>query len=131
MNLIVFTDGASRGNPGPAAYGYIIKDRMGVMLHQAGEVIGETTNNVAEYTGVLKALEYIAKFYSQKKIDSISFFMDSQLIARQLAGIYKIKNPTLKQIYLQIKVLEDKFSQISYTHIPRGENLSSKTLIWR
>lgn len=66
MELIVNTDGASRGNPGPAAYGYIIKKKGGEILHQEGGKIGIDTNNVAEYTGALKAFEYIKDHYSHK-----------------------------------------------------------------
>lgn len=61
MDFVVNTDGASKGNPGPASYGYIIKNSDGAIVHQEGKLIGETTNNVAEYTAVLKALEYIKK----------------------------------------------------------------------
>lgn len=128
MNLIINTDGASRGNPGPASYGYIIKNSDGVILHQEGQAIGINTNNVAEYSGVLKALEYINEHYAEKAPHKIEVVADSQLIIRQLAGLYKIKNPTLKIIYQQIKDMEVELGEISYRHVLRAENFIADKL---
>ena len=122
MNLIINTDGASRGNPGPASYGYIIKNSDGVILHQEGQPIGINTNNVAEYSGVLKALEYINEHFSSKAPHQIEVVADSQLIIRQLAGMYKIKSPTLTVIYNQIKQMEFDLGEVSYRHVLRAEN---------
>jgi ribonuclease HI len=126
MKYLIFTDGASRGNPGPAAYGFIIKDEQGVILHQEGQCMGQTTNNVAEYTGVLKALEYVS--LNLPTFVEVAMFMDSQLVARQLEGVYKIKNIQLMVIYQKIKKLEALFNGISYTHIPRAENFIADKL---
>ncbi len=128
MNLIVNTDGASRGNPGPASYGYIIKGADGVMLHQEGKTIGVATNNVAEYTAVKSALSYIKEHYSHKTPHSIEVISDSQLIAQQLAGNYKIKNPTLKVIYQDIKIIEMELGLISYRNVPRAQNFIADRL---
>ncbi len=126
MKLIVFSDGASRGNPGPASYGYLIKNSDGVILHQEGKVIGRATNNVAEYSGVLAALEYIQKNLS-KTTPEILFQMDSLLVVQQLRGVYKIKNPGLFILYQQIRVLEANL-KIIYKHVPRAENFLADRL---
>ncbi|MBI2596426.1 ribonuclease HI family protein [Candidatus Daviesbacteria bacterium] len=122
MNLIINTDGASRGNPGPASYGYIVKSNTGVILHQEGKVIGVTTNNIAEYTAVLKSLEYIEKKYIDKIPHEIEVIADSELIIRQLSGRYRVKNLRLKEIYYQIKQKEKTLGKIIYRSVPRKEN---------
>lgn len=120
MKLIIFTDGASRGNPGPASLGYVIKNENGLILHQAGEILGVQTNNFAEYSAVLFAFEYIDKHLS--KYQTITFYMDSLLVAMQLSGKYKLKSETLRPLFLQIKEIEKKFDLVSYSHVPRKEN---------
>lgn len=124
MKLKVFTDGASRGNPGPASVGFVIKDSStGVILHEKGEVIGRNTNNVAEYTAVLKAFEYIKKYLRRGKKDlQIEVITDSQLIAKQLSGLFKIKNPNLGRLFGQVKSLEMELGIVSYKNVPRAQN---------
>jgi len=122
MELIINTDGASRGNPGPASYGFIIKTKDGLILHQEGQKIGEDTNNVAEYTGALKAFEYVRDYLSKKGPHKIRFQADSQLVIRQLAGIYKIKNPRLKIIYQKIVAILPELGEVEFHHVPRAEN---------
>lgn len=126
MNLIIYTDGASRGNPGLASYGFIIKDDQGVILHQEGKYIGQTTNNIAEYSAIKAALEY-AKGNFPKAVN-VNFFMDSQLAARQLSGFYRVKNPRIAVLYADIKKLEVGFDKVSYTHVPRAENFIADRL---
>src|SRR5262245_52861895 len=121
MDLVINTDGASRGNPGPASYGYIIRQKGGAILHQEGKRIGETTNNIAEYTAVFSALEYINKKFSHRAPHNIQIVTDSQLIAKQLAGLYKIKNPGLKVIYDKIKMMEFDLGNVSYKNVPREQ----------
>lgn len=128
MDLIVNTDGASRGNPGPASYGYVIKNKDGVILHQEGKKIGVATNNIAEYTAVLSALEYINNNYSHKLPHQILILADSQLIVRQLSGIYKIKNIGLREIFYKIKELELTLVNVTYKHIYRQENFVADRL---
>jgi ribonuclease H / adenosylcobalamin/alpha-ribazole phosphatase len=129
MNLIINTDGASRGNPGPASYGYVIKDKIsGVILHQEGKVIGINTNNVAEYTAVLKAFEYAAKYFSKKAPHEIEIVTDSELIARQLAGFYKVKNANLKILFDKIKSIEIELGKVAYRNVPRAQNFMADKL---
>lgn len=121
MKFIINTDGASRGNPGPASYGFIIKSASGTILHQEGKTIGVATNNVAEYTAVLSALSYI-KTYFPNTAHTLEVITDSKLIASQLSGRYKIKNANLKKIFDQIKKIEGALGQIIYRNVPRAQN---------
>ncbi len=121
MKLIVYTDGASRGNPGPASYGFTISEYPGKLLIEKGEYIGIATNNVAEYTAVLEVLKTIKEKFHKIPLE-IKFYADSKLVVQQLSGKYKIKSPHLKQIIEKIKILENELGNISYNHIPREAN---------
>lgn len=128
MDLIIFTDGASRGNPGPASYGYIIYARGGEILHQEGKTLGVTTNNVAEYTGVLEALSYIKKRWPDQLFHKIELKADSKLVIEQLSGRFKLKSPHLRILFSQIKEIERELGGILYTHVPRAENFVADRL---
>src|SRR5581483_5072847 len=122
MELIINTDGASRGNPGPASFGYVIKKKDAEVLHQEGQKIGITTNNVAEYMGVLEALKYVRDHYSHKAPHTIEVVADSLLIVSQLSGKYKLKSAHLKVLFDQIKILEKEVGTVSYRHVLRAHN---------
>jgi len=126
VKLIIYTDGASRGNPGIASYGFSISDGKGKILFEEGKYIGIATNNFAEYSGVLNALKYIKKHYPNA--EQINFYMDSKLVAEQLSGRYKIKSLNLKPLIHEIKELEAKFELITYKHIPRELNKRADSL---
>ncbi len=128
MILKINTDGASRGNPGPASFGFVIYAVDGVILHQEGGYIGTNTNNVAEYTGVLRAFEYIHKYFSEKSPHKIEVVADSLLIVRQLSGSYKIKNLGLKVLFDAIKILEFDLGEVFYRHVPRERNFIADRL---
>lgn len=128
MKLIVYTDGASRGNPGPASYGFTIAEAAGRLLHEEGEFIGIATNNVAEYTAVLRALETISDRFNKKGPVQVELFADSKLVAEQLSGRYKIKSPHLKPIIEKIKILALQLGRITYNHIPRELNTMADKL---
>ena len=115
MNLTIYTDGASRGNPGRASYGFVIFDENKNKIHEAGGYIGVNTNNFAEYTAVIKSLEYASKRFSGKI--SVQFFMDSKLVVEQLSGRFKVKSENLRPLIAQIRELESKYKQISYQTI--------------
>ncbi len=121
MKIIINTDGAARGNPGPASYGFVIRNEEGKVIYEEGKAIGVDTNNVAEYTAVLRAFEYLISL-DKRDFDEVRVLADSQLIVRQLSGIYKIKNLKLKQLYEKIKILEFDLPPVSYDSIPREEN---------
>ena len=113
--IFVYTDGGSRGNPGPSGIGILITDENRNIIYKHGEYIGEATNNQAEYTALIKAL----KNASQHFHGEASCFSDSELMVRQLTGKYKVKNSGIKKLFLKVKKLEKKFEKISYTHVYR------------
>lgn len=126
--FIIYTDGASRGNPGQSSAGFVIKDVDGVIWHQECVYLGKATNNFAEYMAVKLALERFIKNFRHTLPARIEFRVDALLIASQLSGIYKIKSQSLKQIYDQIKLLESQAGIIIYKQIPRAENFLADRL---
>ncbi|MBI2021451.1 ribonuclease HI family protein [Candidatus Daviesbacteria bacterium] len=128
MEVVINTDGASRGNPGPSSYGYIIKSVSGVMLHQESKKIGLATNNIAEYTAVLFSLKYLKDHYVHKAPHQVQVLSDSKLITEQLKGNFKIKNLKLKEIYQKIKILEFELGMVFYKHVPRSKNFLADRL---
>lgn len=127
QTLTIHTDGGARGNPGPAAIGVVIKEE-GKLIHQFGETIGETTNNVAEYTAVIKALEWCKKRGNHPS--SIHFFLDSLLVVQQLNGIYKIKDAKLRDLSFQIRILENEVGGvITYRAVRRELNKEADCMV--
>lgn len=130
-NYLVYSDGGSRGNPGPAGYGVVIKHDK--KTENLSGFIGVCTNNQAEYTGVLKALEHLANKLSLKKEKEgieIKFFLDSELIVEQMNGRYKIKNEGLKPLFWSIRELILKLGgKVSFSHIPREQNSAADKLV--
>lgn len=128
-DFTIYTDGGSRGNPGPAAYGFVIYDSEMNLVYEEGKAIGNTTNNVAEYSGITEALKWLDQ---NRKIDkpSIKVFMDSQLAVMQLSGFWKIKNENIRNFSFTIKVLEKKLGgNISYSHVRRELNKEADRLV--
>lgn len=123
--LEIYCDGGARGNPGPAAYGFVVRNN-GQIIREQKEYIGIATNNVAEYTSVIAALKWLAKNFGGQ---DLNFFLDSQLVASQLSGLYKIKNSSIRNLVFEIKTLEAEFAQIRYTHIPREKNKEADRLV--
>jgi ribonuclease HI len=111
----IYSDGGARGNPGPAAIGVLVCDEKDQKMTDHGEAIGETTNNVAEYTAVIRGLTLAAEF----GISEADYFLDSELVARQLSGIYRLKAEHLKPLFAEVKKLEKKFKRVTYFHVPR------------
>lgn len=125
----VFTDGGARGNPGEAAYGFVVYDEGSNILFKEGKKIGISTNNVAEYKGVINALIWISEKFNGEEID-LQFFLDSNLIRSQLSGLFKIKNENLRDLYFTAKTYEDKIrGNISYSYIPREKNKEADLLV--
>lgn len=119
--LIIFCDGGSRGNPGEAAYGFVVSQE-GKELYKEGKKIGIDTNNVAEYSAVIAALKFLS---SQENLEynQIDFFLDSMLVVHQMNGLWKIKNENLRGLAFTAKTLERKLEKkITYTAIPREKN---------
>ena len=119
MQLIVNIDGGSRGNPGPAGAGVVIKTADdGTIIQQAGVFLGTATNNVAEYTGLVEGLKRALVF----KPDAVHIISDSELLVKQIKGIYRVKNAGLKPLYQQALELIAKFDKFSIEHVKRAFN---------
>lgn len=146
MKLIIHTDGGARGNPGPAAIGVVIEElrssedaksrsseegknsdtsSLRHLVTSFGKRIGETTNNVAEYTAIIEAFKYIQE---HRHLDTstprhFDFYLDSLLVVNQLKGLFKVKDARLRELLMAIRVLEGEVGGvITYTHVPREQN---------
>ncbi len=127
--LSIYCDGASRGNPGLAAAAFLVKDEKDKTIHQQSFFLGRTTNNVAEYNGVLLALQWLAK-ESLSENKEIHFYLDSLLVVNQLTGVFKIKNERLRRMTVQIKRIEEKIKKtIFYHHVERKYNKKADELV--
>lgn len=122
--LEVFTDGASRGNPGPAAIGIVFRRKGGGDLAAHAEAIGRATNNVAEYRAVVLALEFCQRW----GVKRVHLKMDSELIVRQLLGVYRVKSPDLRPLYQQVVFLSRGLAEFQVTHIRREQNAHADAL---
>lgn len=119
MKLIIHTDGGARGNPGPAAVGVVI-EQEGKEIAAFGKRIGETTNNVAEYTAVIEALKKVQSFGTG---NTLHFYLDSTLVVNQINGLFKVKDAKLRQLLFSVRELEQAVGgTIMYTSVPREQN---------
>ncbi len=125
LHLTIYTDGGARGNPGPAGIGVVVYNQDQEMIMQHKEYIGEATNNIAEYTAVLRALELVKDLQPH----SIHFFLDSELVVKQLNKEYKVKNKDLGKIFIRIWNLQQQFTAVSFEHIPRAQNKLADALV--
>jgi len=114
----LYTDGGSRGNPGPSASGYVMMTMEDIVVFQGGQYLGITTNNQAEYNALKLGLEQAVSRGSR----FVHVYMDSLLVINQMNGIYKVKNPDLAPVHHAIKALLHHFEKVSFTHIPRELN---------
>jgi ribonuclease HI len=125
--ITIYTDGGSRGNPGPAGAGVFIVDEDGVVLKEVSRFLGTRTNNWAEYEAVILGFETAKKL--GLKNTQLVFKLDSQLIAEQLSGNYQIKEPTLFEQFIKVHNFQVKdFPDTVFTHIPREENKEADRL---
>jgi ribonuclease HI len=123
-HLTAYSDGGARGNPGPAGYGVVIQDETGKKVAALSEYLGHQTNNVAEYQGLIAALEYAVE-NGHKALKVIS---DSELLVRQIKGIYKVKNSTLQELHGRAKDLIAQLDWFSIGHVLRGHNQEADDL---
>ena len=130
MGLIIYCDGGARGNPGPAASSFVV-EKDGRVIYKGTKFLGSTTNNVAEYNAVLLALSWLSENSSiQYPISNVKFILDSELVAKQLSGLYKVKNPNLKKLFATAKDLEQKIKmKIFYSAVPRTKNKLADFLV--
>ncbi len=129
--LFIYTDGGSRGNPGPSAVGVYITDEKKVEIAAIGKKIGHATNNIAEYKAVITALDWlIEKKDELTKITKIHFYLDSKLACSQITGVYKIKNAALRDCLFLVREKEAQIKKpIIYTFIPREKNEMADLLV--
>lgn len=130
-SINIYTDGGSRGNPGESALGVYISDENGDTLAEIGKTLGITTNNIAEYSAILEALTWVAENKkSMPNLQKINFYMDSQLAASQLNGIYRIKNANLRDLLFKIRQKEGEIGiAVLYSHIRREYNKKADKLV--
>lgn len=132
QRLSIYTDGGARKNPGPAAVGVVIKSETGVLIASFGKALGTATNNIAEYEGVIAALDWVKKAQADvgTSANGLQFFMDSLLVVMQLTGKYRVKEPHLKTLLYKIREQEQHLNiPISYSHIPREQNWEADALV--
>jgi probable phosphoglycerate mutase len=129
MRFTIHADGGARGNPGPAGSGAIVYDAKRETILEVSEYLGETTNNVAEYTAIIRALAGLADALGERsKQAEVLVEMDSQLVVKQMRGEYKIKHPNMKPLAAQVKMLVPRFGSVVFKHIPREENADADAL---
>ena|SRR3989344_1444228 len=142
MKIVVYTDGGARGNPGPAAVGVVIERTQNPehndqtkmeKITEFGRRIGEATNNVAEYRAVIEALHEIKNEKLKMKNDEpleIQFFLDSNLVVQQLNGLFKVKDAKLRELLMQVRVLEHGCGgEVRYAYVPREQNRRADELV--
>jgi ribonuclease HI len=118
-------DGGARGNPGPSAYGVVIRDPKGEIIAELSDYLGIQTNNYAEYSGLLAALEYAVR----EKHPSLKVLSDSELLVRQMQGRYKVKSPGLIDLYDRARALVRKLEHFSIEHVLRAYNREADRLV--
>ncbi len=125
MKYIINTDGGSRGNPGQAAIGVVIRDlETGKLVASFGKKIGITTNNVAEYSAVIAALQYVID--TKEQGSDIQFFLDSSLVVNQLNGLFKVKDSNMRNLMFKVRELEQGIDgHIVYSYVPREQNTAA------
>lgn len=128
MNIEIYTDGGARGNPGPAASAAVLW-KEGEKVAELSVFLGNNTNNYAEYSGVLLALEWTEKNVTKPSEVTLNFFLDSLLVVSQLKGVYKIKNEILLQLVTSINQKINNYKGVTYTHIPRAKNADADKLV--
>ncbi|HET9705474.1 MAG TPA: ribonuclease HI family protein [Vicinamibacterales bacterium] len=122
--ITAYFDGGARGNPGPAGYGVYIVDALGNVLSEQHGSLGTATNNIAEYHGLIAALQWAV----EHDVKQITVKGDSQLIVEQMRGNYKVKNEGLKPLYLQARMLVMQIGDVRFEHVPREQNKDADRL---
>jgi ribonuclease HI len=121
---VIYTDGAARGNPGPAGAGVCIRDAAGRVLVERGRYLGEATNNVAEYRALLIGLEEARRLGSPE----VQVRSDSELLVRQMRGVYRVRSAPLQELHARAKALEREFERVEYVHVTREHNRDADRL---
>ena len=125
MKAKLYTDGGSRGNPGPAAYAFVLEAEDGTVLDARGETIGVATNNVAEYSALVAGLERAVDV----GVDALEVISDSELLVKQMRGEYKVKNRVLQELFLDASRLARRIRRVTYTAVRREHNELADSLV--
>ena len=125
MKARLFTDGGARGNPGPAAYGFVLESEDGTVLAAEGEAIGTATNNVAEYSGLIAGLEKAIELH----VPQVEVVSDSELMVKQMRGEYRVKNEALRALYDEATALARQLGNVEYRHVKRAHNELADKLV--
>ena len=125
MKARLSTDGGARGNPGPAAYGYVLEAEDGTILDARGEAIGVATNNVAEYRALIAGLARAAEV----GVDELEVVSDSELVVKQMRGDYRVKNEALRELSVEAAALARKIGRVTYTAVRREHNELADRLV--
>lgn len=131
MEFILYADGGSRGNPGPAGAGAVVFDNLGKRVVEISDYLGVATNNIAEYEAVIRGLKKLAEEYSAEVLMSspLTIRMDSKLVIEQLKGAYKVKHPNLVPRYFEVKnILARSFNRVAFEHVYREKNKDADAL---
>ena len=125
MKAVLFTDGGARGNPGPAAYGFVLEAEDGSMLAAHGEAIGIATNNVAEYSGLIAGLRKALEL----QVEDVELVSDSELMVKQMRGEYRVKNEALQGLFTEANALARRLGSVEYRHVKRAHNELADRLV--
>lgn len=125
--LTIFSDGGARGNPGPAAIGFVLKDKAGTTVYKEGKFIGRATNNCAEYTAITAALKKARDLGATQ----VQCYLDSELVVRQLNGQYKVRDENIRRHFSEIVRLVKFFQKVDFHHIARSKNFEADYLVNR
>ena len=131
MKIVIYTDGGSRGNPGPAAIGVILTNERGKMIKEYAEKIGRATNNEAEYEAVIFALQKAKLLFGKRKIKTMNIDVktDSEFVTKQLNGQYKILDRKIEQLFLKTWNLRVGLGKVKFTYVPRNKNIEADRLV--
>jgi probable phosphoglycerate mutase len=121
----LFTDGGARGNPGPAAYGFVLEAEDGTLLASQGEAIGVATNNVAEYSGLIAGLRKAVEL----NVSELEVVSDSELMVKQMRGEYKVNNEALRELSLEAGRIARQLGAVEYRHVKRAHNELADRLV--
>jgi ribonuclease HI len=121
----LFTDGGARGNPGPAAYGFVLETEDGTVLAAEGEAIGVATNNIAEYSGLVAGLKKALELH----VPDVEVVSDSELLVKQMRGEYRVKNEALRALFVEASALARDLASVEYRHVKRAHNELADRLV--
>lgn len=128
--LRINCDGGARGNPGPAAAAFVVRDDNNNIVYKGSKYLGESSNNFAEYSAILLAFEWLIEKANKENVEILNFFLDSELAVKQLNGIYKVKDEKLRVLFMAIKEYIKKLTiPVTFSHVTRDKNQFADILV--